>query len=119
MYTFPPQGVLVTKYHWLCEENIFPNPVASSWHIFEVTKISIPQLAHSPVILIKISALSNKSFLKGMHFLQSRHVAVTSVVISKLFHLPVVLLKIALKEHKKQSHNTQNGEGKKKKKQQT
>jgi len=37
--------------------------VISSWHIFEGTTIGISQLAHSPIIIIKISALTDKVFL--------------------------------------------------------
>lgn len=82
----------------------------SSWHIFESTKIGIPQLAHSPIIIIKSVHLRIKFFFKEMNFLQSNPVAVSCVLISKLFHPLVVLLEIALKAHKtKQSHNIQNG----------
>lgn len=88
--------------------------MVSSWHTFENTKISIPKLAHNPIIIIKSVHLRVKFFFKEMYFLQSNPVAVSCVLISKLFHPLVVLLVTALKAHKKnQSHNTQNGKKKK------
>lgn len=87
--------------------------MVSSWHIFESTKIGIPQLARSPIIIIKPVHLGIKLFFKEMYFLQSNPVLISCVLILKLFRPLVVLLEIALKAHKnKQSHNTENGENK-------
>lgn len=74
--------------------------MVSSWHIFESTKIGVPQLAHSPIIIIKPVHLGIKLFFNEMYFLQSNPVLVSCVLILKLLHPLVVLLEIALKAHK-------------------